>query len=52
MPPAECEINVMFVTDKGNIKELQQIPLASGELLVNLCVPNVVSGGLHKILNT
>lgn len=39
---AESQVNVMFVTDKGDIKELQVVSLSSGELLVNLCVPNVV----------
>lgn len=44
---AECQVNVMFVTDKGEIKELQQLPLTSGEQLVNLCIPNMVSFRSH-----
>lgn len=40
---AESQVNIMFVTDKSEIKELEIVNLMSGEKLVNLCVPNVVS---------
>ncbi|XP_037026669.1 intraflagellar transport protein 140 homolog [Bradysia coprophila] len=39
----ESVVNVMFVTDKCEIKELESLNLISGEQLVNLCVPNVVT---------
>lgn len=45
---AESQANIMFVTDKGEIKELEIVNLMSGEKLVNLCVPNVVSNKKKK----
>lgn len=41
--PTESVVNVMFVTDKCEIKELESLNLITGEQLVNLCVPNVVN---------
>lgn len=41
--PTESVANVMFVTDKCEIKELESLDMMSGEQLVNLCVPNVVT---------
>lgn len=41
--PTESVVNVMFVTEKCEIKELESLNVMSGEQLVNLCVPNVVN---------
>lgn len=41
--PTESVVNIMFVTEKCEIKELESLNVMSGEQLVNLCVPNVVN---------
>lgn len=39
----ESEAMIMFYSDKDKLYLLESINLSSGEQLVNLCVPNVVS---------
>lgn len=46
----ESVVNIMFVTDKCEIKELESLNMVSGEQLVNLCVPNAVSKNIIIIL--
>lgn len=39
----ESLINIMFITEKCEIKELETINLNSGQQLINLCAPHAVS---------
>lgn len=38
----ESLINIMFITEKCEIKELETINLNSGQQLINLCAPHAV----------
>ncbi|EAT45838.1 AAEL002943-PA [Aedes aegypti] len=45
----ESQINILFVDQKSQLKELELIELGSGEQLINLCIPHVVILKLNQI---
>ncbi|XP_062537441.1 intraflagellar transport protein 140 homolog [Armigeres subalbatus] len=45
----ESQINILFVDQKSQLKELELIELSSGEQLINLCIPHVVILKLNQI---
>ncbi|XP_058813913.1 intraflagellar transport protein 140 homolog [Topomyia yanbarensis] len=45
----ESQINIMFVDQKTQLKELEVIELNSGDQLINLCIPHVVLLKLNQI---